>query len=158
MYIHLYTHTHMYVYMIALTLLCYSDICRAGTDGWMDGWTPRPPFGAGPPGTGWRQCCDPRPRGRGFAGSDGRRPALCMQGGRQGAAGEQGGASPNLINALIVFGALEDKNGISQSLRHGTKIKPRVTFKSNREPRSLIIPHRKGKVQSLKEASEIDRL
>lgn len=81
-----------------------------------------------------------------------------MQGGRRGAAGERGGASPNLINALIVFRALEDKNGISQSLRHGTEIKPRVTFKSNREPRSLIIPHRKGKVQSLREASEIDWL
>lgn len=51
-----------------------------------------------------------------------------------------GGASPNLINAPIVFGALEDKNGISQSLWHGTEIKPRVTFKSNREPRSLIKP------------------
>lgn len=75
-------------------------------------------------------------------GSDGRRPPLCMQGGRRGAAGERGGASPNLINALIVFRALEDKNGISQSLRHGTEIKPLVTFKSNREPRSLIIPHR----------------
>lgn len=86
---------------------------------------------------GWRRCCDPRPRGPTGAG----RP-LCMQGGRRGAAGERGGASPNLINALIVFGALEDKNGISQSLRHGTEIKPLVTFKSNREPRSLIIPHR----------------
>lgn len=69
-----------------------------------------------------------------------------------------GGASPNLINALIVLGALEDKDGISQSLRHGTEITPRVTFKSNREPRSLIIAHSKGKVQSLREASEVDRL
>lgn len=65
------------------------------------------------------------PWGWGSAG----RAALCMQ-----------GASPNLINALIVFGALEDKNGISQSLQHGTEIKPQVTFKSNREPRSLIKP------------------
>jgi len=81
-----------------------------------------------------------------------------MQGGRRGAAGERGGASPNLVNAPIVFGALEDKNGISQRLRHGTEIKPRATFKSNSEPRLLIIPHRKGKVQSLREASEIDRL
>lgn len=63
---------------------------------------------------------------------------------------------PNPINALIVFGALEDKNGISQSLQHGTEIKPQVTFKSNREPRSLIMPHGKGKVQRLREASEID--
>lgn len=55
------------------------------------------------------------PWGRGSAG----RAALCMQGGLRGA----GGSSPNLINAPIVFGALEDKNGISQSLRHGTEIK-----------------------------------
>lgn len=40
--------------------------------------------------------------------------------------GDMGGwggrsTSPNLVNALIVFGALEDKNGISQSLWHGTE-------------------------------------
>lgn len=103
-----------------------------------------------------------RPPGRGdgaLRGPTGAgRPFVCRAGSGEGAAGEQGGTSPNLINAVIVFGALEDKNGISQSLQHGTKIKPRVTFKSNREPRSLIIAHRKGKVQSLREASEIDRL
>lgn len=55
-------------------------------------------------------------RGRGFAGHPG---ALCMQGEHGGVGG--GSTSPNLVNALIVFGALEDKNGISQSLWHGTE-------------------------------------